>query len=151
MLTTAQRATFAAAVLAETNPTFVQARNIGDTVYMSNFYNALAAPQVMLWRPKIEVAELLGAVDWAEFVNAGISNQNAWFALTQGEYIDATQARIRAGFASVFGGGSTSVSNLAAIAQRPATRLEALFTTNNVCAIFGQLCSSTLISDVLGG
>ena len=151
MLTTAQRATFKAAILAETDSLFVQARNIGNTVYMSDFYNAPVTPQVMLWRPRVEVAELLSAVDWAEFVNAGISNQNAWFALTQGGHVDATQARIRAGFASVFGGGSVSVSNLASIAQRPATRLEALFVAGNVCAIFGQQCSSTLISDVLGG
>ena len=58
--------------------------------------------------------------------------------MAQGEYIDATNANIRAGFVSIFGAGAT-VNNLTAIAQRVATNFEFLFTTSNVSSVYNYI------------
>jgi hypothetical protein len=76
-----------------------------------------------------------------------VGKQNAYLALIQGA-IDATNANIRAGFGAIFGG--TSVTNLTALAQRVPTRFEALFTTAQVSAAFGQSVTVADVAAALG-
>ena len=102
-----------------------------------------------IWRPDIPVAELLTGVVWSAFVALGAQVQAAWTALTSGGTVDSTNANIRAGFVTIFGSGSQTVTNLAAIAQRDATRLEAIFTTSGVSILYGQTVADTDVQQAM--
>jgi len=114
-----------------------------DYPAIANWYNALASPAVNLWRPHIPVSELNTAIVWADFVALTLGKQNAYFAMTQDGWIDATSANIRTGFGAVFAGASQT--NLVALAQRGGTRFEVLFSTvagaASVSTMFGQSLS----------
>jgi hypothetical protein len=136
MMTPAQLATLKADIKAAADLAAplaaAQAQSIADA------YNATASPAVLLWRPDIGVDELRGAVVWSDFVALTTVRQQAYLALTQGVTIDATKASVRGAFAAIFGAGSASLTALTALAQRPATRLEALFTVAVVSSMYGQ-------------
>ena len=108
------------------------------------FYNQLASPVVNLWRPHISVSELNTAIVWADFVALTIGKQNAYFAMTQDGWVDSTSANIRGGFTAIF--ANPSLANLTALAQRPGTRFEVLFSTvqgtASVSTVFGMLLSA---------
>lgn len=134
MLNSAQLATFKAAIVAD--PNIAAELAALDDAAIAAYYNAPSSPAVSLWRPNIPVAELNTAVDWSAFAGLTALKQNTYFAMTQPGFVDATAVNIRNGFGTVFG-TSTTLTALTALAQRTATRFEALFTTANVCALFG--------------
>lgn len=129
-------------ILAQTDPAFVAHRAAGNTGAMAEWINGPTALDV--WKPRVTITELLSAVVWADFIALPAEKRDAWFALTQGgaEGVDATVESIRAGFVSIFGGASTTVANLVAVAQRKATRYESLYTTGGVCSEFGVRVSN---------
>lgn len=108
--------------------------------------NAAESPQVMIWRPDVPVASLLTGVVWSDFIALAQGNRDAWRSLTSGGTVDATNANIRAGFSSVFGGTSATITNLTAIAQRAATWLESIFTTSSVSSVYGMTAT---VDDVM--
>jgi hypothetical protein len=147
-LTQAQLTTLKTAILAETDASVVAARQApADTTTIANFYNQIASPQVLLWKPVVKVDDLKPAVDWVSFGNFTVQKQNTWFAMCQGMTIDATSANIRNGFGAVFTGATLTA--LTAVAQRSATRFEALFTTSNVSSVFGQTVRDVDIEEAL--
>lgn len=111
------------------------------------YLNAPSPTPVLIWRPDIPVAELLTGVVWSAFVSLTPQVQAAWAALTAGGTVDSTNDNVRAGFVTVFGTGSQTVTNLAAIAQRPASRLEAIFTAAGVSAQYG---TTIQVADLIG-
>jgi hypothetical protein len=133
-LTTAQLQTFKAAI--NSDPNLAAARAAGDQGAIAAYYNAAGTGNI--WKPDIDVSTLNTAIVWAEFVALTVAKQNGYFAMTQGGNIDATSSNIRGGFTAVFG-GTTSLTNLTALAQRVATRFEALFTTSQVCSLYGYV------------
>ena len=122
---------------------FLAAGNHGA---VADYYNTPAAGSI--WRPSISVAELNNAIVWSEFAALSVQLQNTYLAMTAGGSVDATQARIRAGFAAVFSG--VSLTNLTAMAQRAPSRFETLFTTANVCSAFGQSVTPADVAAALG-
>lgn len=100
-----------------------------DWPTVAAFYNAPASPAVNVWRADIATEEIAPQVVMSDFVALTAVKQNGLLLLTQGPKIDATQANVRSAFASIFGAGSTTLTNLTALAQRPATRFEAMFLT----------------------
>ena len=130
------------AILAETDAGFVADRTAGNTGAMADFYNEETA--TMIWKPRVTIAELLSAVVWSDFVTLPAEKREAWFALTQGgsEGVDATVGSIRDGFVTIFGGASDTVTNLVGVAQRAATRYEAMNTANGVSSEFGRRVSN---------
>jgi hypothetical protein len=135
-LTPTQLATLKSAMLADANLTaFVAAGNDGA---IAAYYNATGAGN--LWRPIITVSELNTAIVWSEFAGLTVALQNTYLAMVVVGSVDATNVNIRNGFSTVFT-GKTSLTNLSALAQRVATRLEALYAVANVCPIFGYVIS----------
>lgn len=139
-LTTAQLATFKADI--QTN----QAANLaaGNHGAIALYYNSAGTGTV--WRPNIDVSELNTAIVWSDFAALTVAKQNTYLAMITAGFVDATNANIRAGFTTVFGGGSQSLTNLTALAQRVPTRFEQLFTTSQVSATFGQ---SVSVADIV--
>lgn len=145
MLTTAQLATFKAAILADTNMTVALAAL--DAATIAAYYNGAGSGTV--WRPSISAAELNTAIVWSQFVALPVATQNGYFALIQGATVDATNANVRTGFGTIFTG--QSLTNLTALAQRVQTKFEALFTVSQVCPLFGMQVSVTDVGAALKG
>jgi len=132
-MTPAQLATFKTAILADANlAAYLSARNDGA---ITDYYNQPGAGTI--WRPSISIAELNTAILWNEYITLSVQFQGGYLAMIANGVIDATSANIRSGFASIFT-GKTSLTNLSAIAQVIPTRFEALFTTSQVCSVFGK-------------
>jgi len=109
-----------------------------------DFYNAASATSV--WLPAVRVEVLADAIDWTTTAVAGgnggfqqlpAAARDAYFALTQGGVVDATQANIRNGFGSIF--PANVASALAAVSQRVGTRLEVLLSTPAGSAVVTQV------------
>lgn len=64
----------------------------------------------------------------------------------QAQVIDFTNPVVASGLGSIFPNTTKTYANIMGIAQRPGTRLEALFTTSGVCATYGAQAS---VADVL--
>jgi hypothetical protein len=145
-LTPAQLATFKAAILADSS----QTQNVSAKAHgaIAAYYAAAGTGNV--WRPSISTSELNTAIVWSEFAALTALLQNTYLALIAPGYVDATSANVRAAFATIFGAATTSRPNLTAIAQRPASRFEALFTTSQVCSLFGATPSVEDVVAALG-
>jgi hypothetical protein len=144
-LTPAQVTALKAAIQGDANIAgLLVARQDGQ---IAAYYNAGGAGSI--WRPAIGVSELNTAVVWSEFILLSQGARDAYFAMTQGGTVDATNSNIRTGFNSIFT-GSVSLTNLTALAQRVPTRFEALFTTAQVCSCFGQVISPADVVQALG-
>jgi hypothetical protein len=143
-LTTAQLLTLKAATNGDSN--LAAARAAGDQGAIAAYYNGAGAG--LIWRPAISIAELNTAIVWSEFILLSQGQRDAYSALISGATIDATNANVRNGFGSIFGG--TSITNLTAIAQRAPTRFEALFTTASVSSVFGYQVTVADIAQALG-
>ena len=140
-LTIAQLETFATAINADSNLTnYIASQNAG---YIANYYNGASATEI--WNPSISIAQLNDAIVWSEFAGLTVALQNTYMAMTTGTSVDATNANIRNGFSTIFT-GKTTLTNLIALAQRLATVFEALFTTANVCSLYGYNVS---VQDVI--
>lgn len=137
-MTPAQLVTFRAAVQA--NPDIAAVRAAGDQGAVAAYYNTLDAGTI--WRPDITVSELNTAIIWTEFAALSVALQNTYLALISAPFIDTTKANIRGGFSAIFGPATTSRANLIALAQRTPTRFESLFTTAQVCSVYGQVVSA---------
>jgi hypothetical protein len=140
MLTDAQLATLKADM--QTN----QAANLaaGNYRLVADYYNAPGTG--LIWRPVITVEELNTAISWAEFAAVPVARQNTYLAMISPGFIDATSANIRAGFGTVFSAGGASNPQLTTLAQQTPTRLEQLFSTGNISAVFGYRCT---VNDVM--
>lgn len=133
-MTPDQLLTFKAAMLADANiAAFVAAK---DAQSITAYYNGAGTGS--LWRPSISASELNNAVVWSEFAGLTVALQNTYLAMIAVGYIDATNVNIRNGFSTVFT-GKTSLTNLATLAQRTATKFEALYAAGNVCPLFGYM------------
>lgn len=130
------------------DPTLSALPNTSDNAFtIAAAYNVNSSPAVNVWKPSIPVGQLANVIDWTAsvdgFLSLTVSKQNAYFALTQGGIVDATQANIRNGFSAIF--TATIANALAAIAQRIGTRFEVLFSTvsgaANVSTKYGQMLS----------
>jgi hypothetical protein len=106
----------------------------------------------MLWRPSIPVGQLNNVIDWTADANGflllSVAKQNAYFALTQGGVVDATQAAIRAGFGAIF--PASVATALATVAQVQATRFQALFSAASVSSYFGVALSPSDVQQAMG-
>lgn len=136
MLTTAQSATLKAAILG--NSTLAAFITSGQTGALAVYANTVPPTgTTLVWRPNISAIELNGAIVWSDFIALSQGQRDAYRAMTQAP-IDATQATIRAGFTAVFGAASPTLAAITALAQRNATRFEALYVVNGVTPMFGQ-------------
>lgn len=145
-LSIAQLQTFKAAINSDANITVSLAS--GDQGAIAAYYNGASTTNV--WLPAIPVSVLNTAIVWSAFIALSVQTQNAYFALTQGGTVDATNANVRAGFSSIFGAGTQTLTNLTAIAQRLATRFENLFATTNVTTVFGYTVTPADVAAALG-
>lgn len=98
MLTAPQLATLKAAILAETDPTFVAARAQGATGVMAEFFRAPSSPAFYAWKSSVETESIFEAIDWAKLTVADLATtadsqqvaaaQTNWHLACQGKQIN---------------------------------------------------------------
>lgn len=131
-LTTAQTVTLKAAILAETDPTFVALRTAGATGAMADWFNQ--ASTFTVWRTSVPISEIGDAVIATELVGLTALNLQRLQALTgdlAAGSINASIADRRSGFDQVFSGagGAGTRAALLVLWKRLALRIEKLYAT----------------------
>lgn len=126
MLTPAQLPTLKAAILAETDPTFVALRNGGATGAMADWYNVESATSA--WSTSVAPTTTDDAPDYGTFDTIVAGKRDSWgffLAFTR----DFSRGKVRKWVTDVWG-NATAGSNAEAILQagtRKALRGEMLF------------------------
>jgi hypothetical protein len=110
--------------------------------------NLDSAPVVTVFNPSVTTAKIQTAILAADMPTTAALIGWLQMMLSTGT-VDGSNANIRSGFSTCFT-GKTSLTNLTAIAQRTATRFEALFTTSNICPLFGYNVSAADVQQALG-
>lgn len=143
-LTAEQLPVLKAAILAETDPAFVVARQEGAVGIMADFYNTIASPAVKAWRTSVPPQDTDEATPWANFDSITIAaKRDSWLHAFPRFNRNYSQQPIRKWVTDVWGAASAG-SNAAVIlvdaGQRDITRGEAILggttlaTTNTVSA-----------------
>lgn len=129
-MTKAQLLTFKAAILAESDPTFVTYRNANDKVSMAAFYNG--ASTTVVWKTSVSKKDVIAnaAFDWTRVDNLSVGKARIWDQLFSVGNIDASQANVRAGIDATWTGTQADQNVRAGVyvqCKRFATKYEKLF------------------------
>ncbi len=119
----------------------------GNPGAVAAYLNAVpSSGPVSILRPDVTTQELAQALDITELLALTQTQLSVLQLAGLARTLDFTNANVTAGLAAVFPSTTTTYTNLMAVAQRAATRLEALFSANSVCAQYGaQIDASTVI------
>ncbi len=166
-LSTTQLQTLKAAILAETDATFVALRTANNEQGMAEWYNAAASPEYYVKRTTLSRHDIITGTsdDGTTFSWAG----GAYITRSQGERdafremfnstgnVNPSLTSIQAAFADIFSGtgGAGNRAHITAMSRRPASRVEKLFATGagtkvspSTAAFDGSITAQT-ISDAL--
>lgn len=160
-LSQSQLSILAAAVRAETDPTFVAMRIANNEDGMAGFYNQLLTPAFICWRTTVSQDEIMqNGFDWTRVDNLSVGKGRVWEWLFANatRTINPSKANVRAGIDQTWVGTAADLAVRTAVyshCKRSATRGEKLYTagtgTDGVPATFGVEGSITAqnISDAL--
>ena len=131
MLTNAQSLVLKAAILAETDATFVAYRAQGATGAIANWYNEATSPAWIVWRTDVPPEEYRDAITWTEVDALTAGRARIWEWITQGMMapLNAGSANVRTGLADCWASNTTTRTSLLAACKRTATKAEKLFST----------------------
>lgn len=147
MLTASQLATLKTDISGQSSLTAAIAAKDWPTV--AAFYAQPSSPAVTIWRADVKPSEIVAAITGTDFVGLTAVKQSLLSLLLMPDVVDATSANVRADFSAIFP-ASASLTALTAIAQRTATRLEALFTTSAVSAVYGYTLTAADVQQAMG-
>ena len=90
--------------------TFAALQSLTQLDRIAQYYNDIASPQVDIWRPDLTVDMITNVIVMSDFIALSAGKQNAWFAMSQASYIDATLSQVRSNFASIFGAATATTT-----------------------------------------
>ena len=129
MLTTEQKATIKAAVVAD--PTLNAKYVAGDMTGLELALNANAAPDYVVWKTDVSIDEIMrNGMDWARVDNLTVGKARIWDWLGRLGTFDASKANVRAGIDAAWIGTAADLSVRAAVyvhCKRNASVFEKLF------------------------
>lgn len=131
-MTDAQLVVFKAAILAETDPELVAARDGGANTLVATFYNAEGSPPVVVWKSLVHQDEIMrNGMDWTRVIALSDAEARAWEWMFDNaeQAIDPSKPNIRAGIDATWDAPGDAATRDAVYAhcKRNATRGEALF------------------------
>ena len=96
---------------------------------IAEIYNADAVPDFFIWRSSVPTHDVKEVIVWTEYIALGAAEKSTFELIVSNGIVDATNANVRDGLATIFSGPEnagtrTALLNLVA---RNATRAEALF------------------------
>lgn len=130
MLTNAQKATLKAALLAETDPGVVNARTIGDAVFLAAWCNGASA--VDAWEAGASKRDLFEAINVTQFDGLTQGKRDAWWLMQDNVPIDFRRNKMRNAVVDVWSAALTAAqltALLTALTEK-ATRAELYITPN---------------------
>ncbi len=170
-LTPAQLPALKAAILAETDPTFVGYRNNGQTGLMTEFFNLPATPTHAVWATDVVVGAVQDAIDYTAYTpngtidaTAAVTNRllaaqtkqmNLQLMLQGRETLNASRNRTRASLldavtnlptgnsGALQSAGGADGARVLNACTRPATRAEKLYTVST--ATTGTVTANVLV------
>jgi hypothetical protein len=130
-LTNAQLLTLKAAILGETDPTFVALRNASDEFSMAAWFNENTSPAFIVWKTSVPLNQVVAEVDGVELVGLTSIKLAAYQCLLLAGSVNPSKVRTRDGFDNVFSaaGGQITRPLLLALWKRTARRYEKLYAT----------------------
>ena len=135
--------------------TLLQWWNDGNNQEISEWYALVASPQVLVWREDITRAEVNEAVLYTELLTLSIVDITVFQLMlaSDGGFLNAASQNIRDGMQDVLSGPNRAQSrnNMIALAKRPASYGEALYTTAIdgafISAIYGDRITHQNVAD----
>ncbi len=110
----------------------------GNRGNLCAYLNAVPATPQMVTRKDVSNAELFACLVPSEVATLAQWQQTILQLTSAAAPIDFTNASIAAGLVSIFPATTQTYKNLMAVAQRAATRLEAIFLSNGVSSHYGD-------------
>ncbi len=149
-MTPAQRATFAAAVAAETDAGLVACRTVRDDVCIQSFYNAPTTTKA--WREAVPAQTVFEAMNLTNFDALSAGKRDAWRLMLDFAPLDFSRNKIRKAVSDVWAVAADRDAILNA-ATEFATRFELVFggtpaTEGTVTALKRALLGPVSLSDV---
>lgn len=126
-MTPAQLTTLKNAIVADSAFNGLVNNTDGASVVAAAF-NAIAVPDFIVWRTDIKSSEIVAAVVGTEFAALTAIKQTALMFVISPGVVDASSPNVQNDFSAIFSAGPT-LTALAALAKRQATRFEKLFAT----------------------
>lgn len=128
-LTDAQQQTLASHIRANTDPAVVGALAQRNDTALAEHYNG--ASSFIVWRTAVRPDEYRDSIVWTAVDGLTAGKARIWDWITAGMTlpIDASKTNVRQGIADAWGATSATGLALTALAKRPASRAENLFTT----------------------
>ncbi len=80
-----------------------------------------------VFRGLIPAHEIVSATEPGDWAGLSVAEQRRYIAMSGAGQIDVTSPNVRSAFAAMFGAGTTTRSNLVALARRDGSRIEELF------------------------
>lgn len=148
MLTATQAAALKAAIQGDaTVAAFVTEQ---DWPSVAANYNAPTATPI--WKQIVPAQDIIAAILPADFIALTTGGQLAMVAMLSGGFVDATKPNIDSWFSTVFAGKATTLANLTAAAQRPATKFETLaaFLSASVSSVYGIVLTAADVQAAMG-
>ena len=157
-LTNAQLTTLKAAILAETNATFVGYRNNGQTTLMADWLNKDKSPAVNCWRTSVPPEDSDEATPWPSFDNLADGKRESWLLAFMRYPRNYTRIKVRKWITDTWGNataGSNAETILTDAGLRKITRAEAILggseiaTTGTVSALSLEWEGPILDTDII--
>jgi hypothetical protein len=126
-LSTAQLAALKAALLSESDPVFVAARQALNWPAMIAFYNSDSS--FVVWRSAVTVAEMQSVYVWSEILLLTQQQFNALTLMQSQGVLTPAVGNVRTGMAEILAAAPATLAALSALAKRPALRGERVFAT----------------------
>ena len=137
-LTTAQLTTLKAAILAETNPAFVDARTKGQTPVMREWLDAPLSPAINCWRSSVPAQDADECTPWVAFDTLSAGKRESWNVAFMRYPRDFTRAPVRKWVTDIWGVaavGSSAEAIFTGCAMRAITRAEGILGGSNTASI----------------
>lgn len=130
-LTSAQLATLKAAILADTDPAVIAARSIRNDTEVARLYNLASSPAFIVWKTAVPPEDYRESVVWTEVDTLTVGKARIWEWLTglMALPFNPSKANVRTGIADCWAVGTTTRTQLLALAKRTATKAEKLYAT----------------------
>lgn len=140
-LTPEQLPTLKAAILAETDPVFVEYRQQGATGAMGEWFNAEASPAYWVWRTALSKRSVTSELSpdgtsfsWTSLISRSAGEQFVWAQVWNSTLeCNPSLLNVRQAFADIFSGGTGAATraHLLAMSRRTATRGQKLFASGS--------------------
>lgn len=131
-LTTQQKATLKAAILANPSWSAQPNTNAGNFIIASDL-NAVAVPDYVVWRTSVSLEEIMrNGMDWSRVDNLSVGKARIWDWMGRLGVIDPSQSNIRAGIDATWVGTAADLAVRALVyvqCKRKATVVEKLLAT----------------------